>query len=77
MIGLKIHNYLENAFKSSLRIILIIDELSSEQKQTISNVVEALKLDNGESTKFLAYIIRLEQKINIVEETAEFALSVQ
>lgn len=77
LIGLKIHNYLENAFKSSLRIILIIDELSSEQKQTISNVVEAFKLDNGESTKFLAYIIRLEQKINIIEETAEFALSVQ
>jgi hypothetical protein len=77
LIGLKIHNYLENAFKSSLRIILIIDELSSEQKQTISNVVEAFKLDNGESTRFLAYIIRLEQKINIVEETAEFALSVQ
>jgi hypothetical protein len=77
LIGLKIHNYLENAFKSSLRIILIIDELSSEQRQTISNVVEAFKLDNGESTRFLAYIIRLEQKINIVEETAEFALSVQ
>jgi len=68
LIGLKIHNYLENAFKSSLRIILVIDELSSEQKQTISNVVEAFKLDNGEGTRFLAYIIRLEQKINIVEE---------
>jgi hypothetical protein len=77
LIGLKIHNYLEKAFKSSLRILLIIDELSSEQKQTISNVVEAFKLDNGESTKFLAYIIRLEQKISIIEETAEFALSVQ
>ena len=77
LIGLKINHYLENAFKSSLRIMLIIDELSSEQKQTISNVVEAFKLDNGESTKFLAYIIRLEQKINIVEEAAEFALSVQ
>lgn len=77
LFGLKIHSHLEDAFKSSLRVILIIDELSSEQKQTISNVIKAFKLDNGESTDFLAYVIRLEQKISVIDETAEYALSVQ
>lgn len=77
LIGLKIHNFLENAFKSSLRIILIIDDLSSEQRQTISNVIKAFKLENGESTDFLSYVVRLEQKIDIINESAEYALSVQ
>jgi hypothetical protein len=77
LIGLRVRDYLENAFKSSLRIMLIIDELSAEQKQTITNVIRAFKLDNGESTDFLSYVVRLEQKIDIMDDTAEYALSVQ
>ena len=55
----------------------MIDELSQEQRDTIKNVIEAFKLDNGESIQFTAYVIRLSQKINMIDQSAEFSLSVQ
>lgn len=77
LIGREIDKILAQAFKASLKIILVIDDLSAEQKDTISNVIKAFKLENGESIQFLAYIVRLEQKISITEVQNEYALSVQ
>lgn len=35
---------LDNAFRTNLRVLLIIDELSAEQKSTIQNVIDSFKL---------------------------------
>ncbi|MCB0286797.1 MAG: hypothetical protein KDE57_09100, partial [Calditrichaeota bacterium] len=77
LIGREIDKVLSEAFRTNLKIILIIDDLSAEQKDTITNVVRAFKLENGESINFLSYVVRLEQKIILTESEAEFALSVQ
>jgi hypothetical protein len=76
-IGLKISEILLEAFKTNLQVQLIIDELSSEQKSTISNVIKAFKLENGNNIQFIGKVVRLEQKIQLIDGTAEFALSVQ
>ncbi|MFY7909583.1 MAG: hypothetical protein ACOVO2_08530 [Emticicia sp.] len=66
------------SFKTNLRVVLIIDELSSEQKSTIKNVVSSFKLANGESNvQFTAYVVKLVQKINIVDNNSEYALTIQ
>ncbi|WP_017416619.1 hypothetical protein [Clostridium tunisiense] len=74
---------LRAGFEANIRIILIIDELTIEQKETIKNVINSFKLDN-KATKiknnyieFSAYIVRLEQKIDIFNKEASFALSFQ
>lgn len=76
-IALAINELLFNAFKTNLQVILVIDELSSEQKSTISNVIKAFKLENGSSINFIGYVVRLEQKIQLIDGLAEYALSVQ
>lgn len=69
---------LTDAFKTNLRVVLIIDELSTEQKSTIKNVVSSFKLANGENNvQFVGYVVRLVQKINIMNNESEFALTVQ
>lgn len=76
-------NELRDAFESNIRIILVIDELTIEQKETIKNVINSFKLNNSNSKikdnyiEFSAYVIRLEQKIGIVNKEASFALSFQ
>lgn len=77
MIALRINHLLTDAFRSNLKIILIIDELSQEQRDTISNVIAAFKLDDGDSVQFTAYVVRLGQRINIINRAAEYSLSVQ
>jgi len=77
MIALRMNHLLTEALRSNLQIILMIDELSQEQRDTIKNVIEAFKLDTGESIQFTAYVIRLGQKISMIEQSAEFSLSVQ
>jgi len=77
LIGLRIHNHLINAFQNAMRVVLVIDELSADQKDTIGNVISAFKLESGESIQFLAYIVRLQQRIAITDQSAEYALSVQ
>lgn len=76
-IALEIQEMLLAAFKTNVQVMLIIDELSAEQKSTISNVIKAFKLENGSSINFLGYVVRLEQKIQLVDGGAEYALSVQ
>jgi hypothetical protein len=74
----EIEKQLMEAFKTNLRVLLIIDELSSEQKSTIKNVVSSFKLANGENNvQFSGYVVRLVQKINIINHQSEFALTVQ
>lgn len=77
LIGLKLKEQIEQSLRTNLKIILIIDELSTEQRDTISNVVKAFKLENNTSIQFWAYIVRLEQKITVLNEGYEYALSVQ
>lgn len=73
----EIEKYLIEGFKFNVRVLLIIDELSSEQKATIKNVISSFKLENGESIQFLGYVVRLVQSINIINNKAEYALTVQ
>lgn len=76
-VALKIQDFLLNAFRTNLRILLIIDELTDEQKDTMKNIINSFKLENRKGIEFVGYIVRLEQKINIVDSGAEYALSVQ
>ena len=76
-IGLELNTLLHNAFKTDLKVMLIIDDLSTEQKDTLKNVIKAFRLENGESVKFIGYIIKLVQKINLLNSEAEYALTVQ
>jgi uncharacterized protein YuzB (UPF0349 family) len=72
---------LKLSLECNIRIILIIDELTMEQKETIKNVIGSFKLNNvngkNNSIDFRAYVIRLEQKIGITNKDASFALSFQ
>jgi hypothetical protein len=76
-IDLEIQKSLEEAFKTNVRVLLIIDELGSEQKDTIKNVIKSFKLSNNESILFDGYVVRLVQKINLLNSKSEFALTVQ
>jgi hypothetical protein len=74
----EIEKQMIEAFKTNLRVLLVIDELSTEQKSTIKNVVSSFKLANGENNvQFTGYVVRLVQKINIMNNDSEFALTVQ
>ncbi len=73
----EIEKMLINAFQTHLRVFLIIDELSSEQKSTIKNVVSSFKLPNNTNVQFAGYVVRLVQKINVLDRESEYALTVQ
>ena len=67
-----------HSFKSNLRVVLVIDELSAEQKSTIKNVVSSFKLSDGENNvQFAGYVVRLVQKITMLENESEYALTIQ
>lgn len=77
LVGREIDRVLSEAFQQAIQVILIIDDLSDEQKDTIANVIRAFKLENGSSIEFVSYIVRLEQRITLTDSNAEYALSVQ
>lgn len=77
LVGREIDRVLAEAFQKALQILLIIDDLSDEQKDTITNVIRAFKLESGESIEFISYIVRLEQRIWVSDADVEYALSVQ
>jgi hypothetical protein len=77
LVGREIDQVLTEAFQKALQVLLIIDDLSDEQKDTITNVIRAFKLESGESIEFISYIVRLEQRIRVSDADAEYALSVQ
>lgn len=74
---------LKKAFESNIKIILIIDELTIEQKETITNVINSFKLNNtnikgrDNCVGFSSYVVRLEQKVGVFDDDANFALSFQ
>lgn len=72
----EIEKLLTEAFTNHLRVMLIIDELSPDQKSTIKNVIRSFKLKNNTPIEFSGYVVRLVQKINMMEEGAEYALTV-
>lgn len=65
------------AFQSNVRVMLVVDELTGEQRDTIKNIINAFKLENEKPVGFVSYVVRLEQKLAITDQTAEYALSVQ
>lgn len=75
MMALEFKNQLVKAFKTNIRVMLIIDELSVEQRDTISNIINSFKLENSNATAFKAYIVRLEQTVSILNNKYEYALS--
>jgi hypothetical protein len=77
MIAREIDRFLVEAFKRRLKIMLVIDYLSTEQRETIKNMIQAFRLEDGIAVEFQAFVVRLEQRINILDQDAEHALSVQ
>ena len=77
LVGLNLRQYIVASLKNNLKLILVIDELTYEQKDTLLNVIKAFKLENNESVQFTSYVVRLEQKIIDKVKDAEYALSVQ
>ena len=77
LIAHQVAKLLEDGFRKDLRIILVIDELSTEQKDTMDNVIKAFKLENGQSIQFKGFIVRLEQRINLIDGQTEYGISVQ
>ncbi|WP_338442442.1 hypothetical protein VZG28_05630 [Synechococcus elongatus IITB4] len=77
LVGREIDQALTLAFQQAIQVVLVIDDLSNEQKDTISNVIQSFKLETGNSIQFIAYIVRLEQRIRLLDAETEYALSVQ
>ena len=61
----------------AIHVFLIIDELSGEQKETIKNIIQAFKLETGADIQFDSAIVKLVQKINLLNENFEFGLTAQ
>lgn len=74
---------LKNAFNSNIRIMLIIDELTGEQRQTIMNIINSFKLQGNSkkvecSIDFSAYVIKLEYMLECDDLSgSRYALSIQ
>jgi len=77
LIAHQMSKLLEDGFRKDLRIILVIDELSTEQKDTMDNVIKAFKLENGQSIQFKGFVVRLEQRVNLIDGQTEYGISVQ
>jgi hypothetical protein len=76
-LSLEVQKHLEAAFRSNLQIILVIDDLSPDQRETIRNVIQSFRLESGEQIAFAGYTVRLEQRIKSLDGTGEYALSVK
>lgn len=72
----EIAKLLRKAFETNIRVLLIIDELSREQKVIIKNIINAFKLENG-CIEFEGYVVSLVQRINVGDMSAQYALTVQ
>ncbi|THF74361.1 hypothetical protein [Cohnella fermenti] len=81
--SMKEHSLLRNmdkqltqAFRSRIQIMLVIDELSAEQRKMIKSVIESFLLENEKSISFLSYIVQLHQRMSGANDN-EYVLSVQ
>lgn len=76
-------NELFKAFNNNIRIMLVIDELTSEQNETIKNVIHSFKLfGNGKDDScyidFSGYVIKLQYMLNYDDNSmSKYALSIQ
>ncbi|MBW4081278.1 hypothetical protein [Paenibacillus sp. S150] len=77
IISYRLHKLLDTAFRSHLRIMLIIDELTSEQNETIKNIIKSFKLESEGSIDFVSFVVKLQQKIDLLNNVEEYALSLQ
>lgn len=68
---------LKAAFKENVHVFLIIDELSAEQKETIGNIISSFILPSENPIKFDCSIVKLIQKISVLNSELEYALTVQ
>lgn len=71
---------LEKAFCNNIQIVLVIDELTSEQRETIKNIINSFKLSDGSkiAIDFAGYVVRLEHLLNYDENSvSQYALSFQ
>lgn len=69
------------AFANNIQILLIIDELTSEQRETIKNVINSFKLSDknkSASIDFAGYAVRLEYALTLDNQSeSQYALSFQ
>lgn len=79
----KFEHYLKKAFRYSLRIMLIIDEITVEQKKLIENVIHSYPLEQSEGDlkanfiRFKCYVVKLHQVYKVFNIEANYALSLQ
>lgn len=74
----KFKEELRKAFKQSVHVFLIIDDLSDVQKQTIENIINSFKLeDSTKQVEFKSAVVKLVQKINFIDQNNEYGLTVQ
>lgn len=66
---------LRDAFENNVHVVLIIDDLSIEQKDTIKNIINSFKLASKVPVAFDTAIVKLVQKINIVDDHFEYGLA--
>lgn len=72
---------LQKAFRNNIRIMLVIDELTGEQRETIKNIINSFKLkdkSNSYYIDFSGYVVRLENLLSYDDNsTSKYALSIQ
>lgn len=72
---------LRRAFACNIKILLIIDELTTDQKVSLQNIIHSFKLPslNGQENciGFSSYVVRLEQEIRENGTGGRYALSFQ
>ncbi len=76
-LGLILRDLLTNSFKENLRILLITDELTTEQKESLASIICSFKLERGKQLQFAGYVVRLSQRILLGSDHMEYALSVE
>ncbi len=79
----KFRKEIKKSFNGNIRIMLIIDELTGEQRETIKNIINSFKLEgNAKDTpchiEFSGCVVRLEYMLNYdSSSTSKYALSIQ
>jgi hypothetical protein len=82
--GIRVHgitaffqDQLYEAFERNIRVMLVIDELSLEQKETLKNVISAFRLPGGVPIGFESYVVKLVQRVNLLNHDHEYGLIFQ
>lgn len=79
----KFRKELKKSFNNNIRIMLVIDELTGEQRETIKNIINSFKLEGNNKKDschidFTGCVVRLEYMLNYDDTaTSKYALSIQ